>query len=441
MTALAIAPGILPRTAEVSSSHHLLIGGCDLVELAQRFGTPLYVYDEQTIRAHCREYRAAIEAVYPDAVVLYASKALSNLAVLQIVHQEGLGVDVVSGGELFAVLRAGVSPESVYFHGNNKSRDELTMALDHGVGRVVVDGFHELEMLDELATERGQRQPILLRLSPGVEAHTHEFRKTGILDSKFGFPIATSQAEQAVERAARARGLDLLGYHCHIGSQIFELEPYEEATKIVFEFASQMRQRHGVEVREYSPGGGWGVAYTEQDDPWPIGEMISKVGHALQQSSARYGLGSPRMVIEPGRSIVAQAGLALYTVGAIKRIPGVRTYVSVDGGMADNIRPAIYGARYEALAANKADSPRTETVTIAGKYCESGDVLIKDIALPPLESGDILAVPASGAYNLAMASNYNQAPKPAVVLVNDGQARLICRRQTFDELLAGEVLL
>jgi diaminopimelate decarboxylase len=435
---VAMAAGILPLSAEVGSDHHLRLGGCDVVELVRRFGTPLYVYDEGTIRARCREYRQAIESVYPDAQVLYASKAFSAPMILQIVRQEGLGLDVVSGGELYTALEAGFPTELIYFHGNNKSPEELTMALDHAVGRVVVDSFYELELLDRLASERGRRQPILLRLSPGVEAHTHDYRKTGILDSKFGFPISTGQAEQAVERAAQARGLDLLGYHCHIGSQIFELEPYVETTEIAFRFASQMRARYGVAVREYSPGGGWGVAYTDEDDPWPIGEIVSKVGHALQQASSKHDLGSPRMALEPGRSVVAQAGVALYTVGAIKRIPSLRTYVSVDGGMADNIRPAIYGARYEALVANKADAARSETVTIAGKYCESGDLLIKDIALPPLESGDLLALPTSGAYNLAMASNYNQALKPAVVLVNEGQARQMRRRQTFEDLLVGE---
>jgi diaminopimelate decarboxylase len=429
---------ILPLSAEVGVDHHLKLGGCDSVELAHRFGTPLYVYDEDTIRERCREYRSAIQTTYADSLVLYASKAFSGPMVLQIVQQEGLGLDVVSGGELFTALSVGFPSERIYFHGNNKSPDELGMAVESNIGRVVVDSFQELELLDRIVAERGRRQPVLLRLSPGVEAHTHEFRKTGILDSKFGFPIITGQAEEAVRRATSTRNLELLGYHCHIGSQIFELEPYLEATQIAFQFAREMRRKYGVEVREYSPGGGWGVAYTQEDDPWPILEIVSQLGHALQQASAQHDLGSPRMVIEPGRSIVAQAGVALYTVGAIKRIPGVRTYVSVDGGMADNIRPAIYGARYEALVANKVDAASGETVTIAGKYCESGDLLIKDIALPPLAFGDILAVPTCGAYNLAMASNYNQALKPAVILVKDGKTRLMRRRQTFDDLLLGE---
>ena len=435
---VAMAPGILPLTAEVGPNHHLTIGGCDTVDLARRFGTPLYVYDEQTIRTRCREYRAAIEAVYPEALVIYASKAFTSPMLLQIIREEGLGLDVVSGGELYVALSVKFPPESIYFHGNNKSPDELEMALEHGVGRVVVDSFHELTLLDQLAQRHGKRQQILLRLSPGVEAHTHDFRKTGILDSKFGFPISTGQAEDAVRQASQARGLELLGFHCHIGSQIFELEPYVEATEVCFDFASRMQREYGLQLQEYSPGGGWGVAYTAQDDPWPISEIVSKVGHALEQASARHELGSPRMVIEPGRSIVAQAGVALYTIGAIKQIPGLRTYASVDGGMADNIRPAIYGSEYEAIVANRADAARTDRVTIAGKYCESGDILIKDIDLPPLQSGDLLALPTSGAYNLAMSSNYNQALKPAVVLVKDGQAQLMRRRQSYEDLLIGE---
>jgi diaminopimelate decarboxylase len=435
---LSMPPGILPLTAELGPRSRLTIGGCDTVELARSYGTPLYVYDETTIRTRAREYRSAIEAVYPDAQVLYASKAFSSPMLLQIMEQEGLGLDVVSGGELYTAMTVDFPVERIYFHGNNKTPDELQMALDCGVGRIVVDSFYELDLLSDLAAKRGLRQPILLRLSPGVEAHTHDLIKTGILDTKFGFPISTGQAEQAVVQALKAPGLDLFGVHCHIGSQIFDLEPYVETARRAFAFAAEMRRKHGLELREYSPGGGWGVAYTAADDPWPIGEIVSKVGHALQQAAASDDLGAPRMVIEPGRSMVAQAGVALYTIGAIKQIPGLRTYVSVDGGMADNIRPAIYGSKYEAIVANKADADRTETVTIAGKYCESGDLLIKDIALPPLESGDVLALPTSGAYNLAMSSNYNQALKPAVVLVKDGQARLMRRRQTFEDLLLGE---
>jgi diaminopimelate decarboxylase len=438
---VATRASILPLTATVDERGHLQIGGCDAVELAREYGTPLYVYDEQTIRTRCAEYRDALAASYPGSLVIYASKAFTSPMLLQILKEEGLGLDVVSGGELHVAKVAGFPMETVYFHGNNKGADELAMALDLGIGRIVVDSFYEIELLGRLAANRGVRAPILLRLSPGIDAHTHDYRKTGILDSKFGFPISTGQAEEAVRTALETPSLDLLGFHAHVGSQIFELEPYQETIRVVLDFAAEMRDRHDVALREFSPGGGWGIAYTPEDDPEPTRKVGTLVGEMVHSELAKRGLGEPRLFIEPGRSIVGQSGVALYTVGGIKRIPGLRVYASVDGGMADNIRPAIYGARYEALVANRADAPADETVTIAGKYCESGDLLIKDIELPALQSGDILAVPASGAYNLAMASNYNMALKPAVVLVKDGQARLMRRRQTYDELLVGEEML
>ena len=437
LTATAMRASILPLGARVEDDH-LVVGGCDTVELARRFGTPLYVYDETTIRTRCAEYRDGLAAAYPNSLVIYASKAFTSPMLLQILKEEGLGLDVVSGGELYVAQRVGFPMDTVYFHGNNKGPDELRMGLDLHIGRFVIDSFHELELLGRLAAERGVRAPSLLRISPGIDAHTHDYRKTGILDSKFGFPISTGQAEEAVRRALDTPSLELLGVHAHVGSQIFELAPYQETIGVVLDFAAEMRERHGLELREMSPGGGWGIAYTPEDDPRPTREVATTIGETLHAELARRGLGEPRVFVEPGRSIVGQAGLALYTVGGIKRIPGVRVYASVDGGMADNIRPAIYGARYEALVANRAEAPTEELVTIAGKYCESGDLLIKDIALPTLHSGDLLALPASGAYNLAMASNYNMALKPAVVLVKDGQARLMRRRQTYDDLLVGE---
>jgi diaminopimelate decarboxylase len=435
---VATRQSILPLGSSVDQHGHLIIGGCDTVELARTYGTPLYVYDETTLRTRCAEYRDSLASSYPNYLVLYASKAFSSPMLLQIVAQEGLGLDVVSGGELFVAQRAGFPMEHVYFHGNNKGADELAMALDQRIGRFVVDSFHELQLLGKLAAERGARVPCLLRLSPGIDAHTHDYRKTGILDSKFGFPISTGQAEEAVRQALATPSIELLGFHAHVGSQIFELAPYQETIEVVLDFAADMNDRHGVELREFSPGGGWGIAYTPEDDPVSAPVVGTTVGEAIHTQLARRGLGEPRVFVEPGRSIVGQAGVALYTVGGIKRIPGLRVYASVDGGMADNIRPAIYGARYEAIVANRADAPSEETVTIAGKYCESGDLLIKDIELPALQSGDVLALPASGAYNLAMASNYNMALKPAVVLVKDGAARLMRRRQTYDELLLGE---
>jgi diaminopimelate decarboxylase len=435
---VATRASILPLTAAVGPGGHLEIGGCDTVELADRYGTPLYVYDEETIRTRCREYRDALGEAYPNSLVIYASKAFSSPMVLQIVAEEGLGLDVVSGGELYVAQRVGFPMEKVYFHGNNKEADELEMGLELGIGRFVIDSFHELELLGRLARGRAAPAPCLLRLSPGIDAHTHDYRKTGILDSKFGFPISTGQAEEAVRRALATPSLELLGFHAHVGSQIFELAPYEETIGVVLDFAVEMGERHGVPLREFSPGGGWGIAYTPEDDPRPTREVATTVGEAVHAQLARRGLGEPRVFIEPGRSIVGQAGVALYTVGGIKRIPGVRVYASVDGGMADNIRPAIYGARYDAIVADRVEAPPEETVTIAGKYCESGDLLIKDVELPRLQSGDVLALPASGAYNLAMASNYNMALKPTVVLVKDGEARLMRRRQTYEELLVGE---
>jgi diaminopimelate decarboxylase len=436
-----MSAALLPLGATRNAAGHLVIGGCDCTELARDYGTPLYVYDEGTLRARCREYVSGLDAAGVDGLVLFAAKAFGAPMVFQIVVQEGLGLDVVSGGELYAAQRAGVPLERVYFHGNNKSPAELDQALEARVGRVVVDNMYELRLLNDLAVRRGTRQPILLRVGPGVEAHTHDYRKTGILDSKFSLPISPGDAERGVREAQAAPGLELLGLHAHIGSQIFELEPYQETIRIVLSFAAEMQARHGLELREFSPGGGWGIAYTEADDPPAYGEAAAMVGGTVRAETTRLGLPQPRITLEPGRSIVGQAGVALYTVGAIKDIPGIRRYVALDGGMADNIRPALYGSEYRALLANRDDGGPVERVTLAGKYCESGDVLIKDADLPPLRAGDLVALPASGAYNLAMASNYNLAPKPAAVLVADGQARLMRRRQTYDDLLREECLL
>jgi diaminopimelate decarboxylase len=431
----------LPLGAQANAQGRLIIGGCDVVDLIAEFGSPLYVYDEQTIRVRAGQYRDGLGSAVTDSLVIYASKAFSNAAVFQVLAEEGLGLDVVSGGEITLAQHAGFPMERVYFHGNNKLQDELELAASVGIGRFVVDNFYDLSRLDTLGQELGRRLPALIRVSPGVEAHTHEYRKTGTLDSKFGIPISTGQAETAVFQATRARGVELIGLHAHIGSQIFELAPYLETIDIVLEFSGRMQQAYGLELREFSPGGGWGISYTDEDDPMDTTEVAAAVGREVWQGAARYGLPNPRVVIEPGRSIVGQAGVALYTVGAIKDIPGVRRYASVDGGMADNIRPPLYGSIYQPLLANRVDDATNELVTLAGRYCESGDVLVKDALLPRLRSGDLVALPASGAYNLAMSSNYNQALRPAVVLVKDGQARLIRRRETYDDLLRTEVAL
>jgi len=440
--------GLFPPGTRLDEKGRLWLGGCLASSLAQEFGTPLYVFDEATLRARCRAYRQALAQHYPgSSQVAYASKAYLNLALGQLFAQEGLSLDVVSGGELYVARQAGFPAERMHFHGNNKTPTELAAALNEGVGRIVVDNFHELNELERLAIQRRVRVPIWLRLSPGVDVHTHAYRKTGLLDSKFGFPLETGDAERALARAVASPHLELVGLHTHIGSQVFDVEPFAAAVACLVDFAAAMRVRHGFELREFSPGGGWGVPHHEADSPAPVDRYVRAVCQAVVEGCRRRGLALPTLVIEPGRSIVAPAAVALYRVGARKEIPGVRTYISVDGGMADNIRPALYGARYTALAANavlssskgKGHQPAEETVTVAGRFCESGDVIIRDIALPRLDAGDLLAVPMVGAYCLPMASNYNLTPRPAVVLVKEGGATLIQRRETFHDLTARDL--
>ncbi len=438
-----------PVTARTADSGALWLGGCEASALAHEFSTPLYVFDEATLRAGARDYKAALAAHYPGtAQAAYASKAYLCTAIAQLFAEEGLDLDVVSGGELHLALRAGFPAQRIHFHGNNKSRDELAEALAAGIGRIVVDNFHELELLAELTHIPhstfhipDSRFPIWLRLSPGIAAHTHAHIQTGHLDTKFGFPIATGDAERAVARALAAPGLALVGLHCHIGSQIYEPESLADAAAVLIAFAAEMRDRHGFNLAELSPGGGWGVPMTAEDPPAPVEPYVAALSAAVVASCERHDLPLPHLVLEPGRSLVARAGVALYRVGARKEIPGVRTYVSVDGGMADNIRPALYGARYAGLRIADCGlaAEKSEIVTIAGKFCESGDVLIRDIELPRLAAGDLLAVPMAGAYTLAMASNYNLAPRPAAVLVNAGQAQTIQRRETYEDLVARDL--
>lgn len=431
----------LPLTAEANDAGHLVIGGCDVVDLVQEYGSPLYVYDEETIRTRAREYVEGLRSASPDSLVIYASKAFANAALFQLLAEEGLGLDVVSGGEVALAQRSGFPMERVYFHGNNKLPDELELATSVGVGRFVVDNFSELSQLDALGQRLGIRVSALIRVGPGVEAHTHDYRKTGMLDSKFGIPIETGQAETAVFQAMRSKGIRLVGLHAHIGSQIFEMAPYLETINIMLQFAARMRDRYDFSLQEFSPGGGWGISYTDEDDPMPANEVAHTVGGAVWNMAADLGLPHPRVVIEPGRSIVGQSGVALYTVGSIKDVPGIRRYAALDGGMADNIRPALYGAVYQPLLANRVTDDGETTVTLAGRYCESGDILVKDARLPTLHSGDLVALPASGAYNLAMSSNYNLALRPAAVMVKDGQSHLIRRRESYDDLFSTETAL
>jgi len=426
---------IFPRTTQVGNGR-LAIGGCDAQALTREFGSPLYVFDETELRAGCREYLAAFRTRHAETDIAYASKAYLSRYMAAIARDEGIGLDVVSGGELAVALAAGFPAARCHFHGNNKGEDELREAIGAGIGRIIVDNFHELELVDRIAAAVGTRQAIILRLSPGVDAHTHAKTTTGTLDTKFGLPIATGAAEQAVADAQRMKNLELIGLHCHLGSPLFDLAPYDEANAVMLAFAAEMEGRHGLELREYSPGGGFAAQYVREKAAPPVEAYAEAIVSSFKRRCAQQRLALPRLFVEPGRSLVARAGVALYTVGSRKEVEGLRTWVSIDGGMADNIRPAIYDARYEAVVVNRADDEPSETVTIAGKYCESGDVLVKDARVPRTEPGDVIALPASGAYCLAMASNYNMALRPAVVAIREGKPRLVRRRETYADLMA-----
>jgi len=426
---------LFPLAAEVNNQGHLVIGGCDVVDLAEEFGTPLYLFDESTLRHKCREFKDEFCKYHPDTLVIYASKAFLNRALALIFKEEGLGLDVVSGGELSIAHSVDFSLDKVYFHGNNKTPEELNLALDLGVGRIVVDNFYELEILNGLVKERGISQNILLRLTPGVDPHTHQYTTTGTIESKFGFPLATGQAEEAVNQALSASNLNFLGFHFHLGSPVPEIQPYELAIEIVVRFAREMNRKFGFDLSEFDIGGGFAVPYTLDSKVPTIADYARAVTGKLNSLVSELGLSHPRLIMEPGRAIVGQAGVALYKVGVIKEIPGIKKYVCVDGGMSDNIRPALYGAKYEALVANKASEAEREVVTIAGKLCESGDILTNDINLASVHPGDIIAIPVCGAYSIPMASNYNVMPRPAIVMVKESRAHLIRRRETYQDLM------
>jgi diaminopimelate decarboxylase len=426
---------LFPVTYRVNGRGHAEVGGCDLVDLAREHGTPLYVYDEETVRLRCREYSAAMG---DRGDVLYSAKAFSSPGFLRVVASEGLGLDVVSAGELHVALAAGYPTDRLYFLGNNKSADDVAAAWE-ARATLVIDGFHELDLLRRIVPE-GSRMRCEVRVSPGVKPDTHDHISTGQLDSKFGFSIESGAARVAVERALDHDRIELVGLHSHIGSQVFDLRGHVAAMGIMLDLAAELRRDLGFEPSRLGAGGGLGIAHTRDDDPPTPREFVETLLAALELGTARRGLRPPQLVVEPGRSIAGPAGVALYTVGAIKDIPGVRRYVAIDGGMGDNIRPKLYGARYEVVLASDPDGPAAATVTVAGKYCESTDVLVSDVPLPALTTGDVLCVPAAGAYCLAMASNYNGIPRPAVVIVRDGAARLIRRRESLSDLLRSEIV-
>jgi diaminopimelate decarboxylase len=425
---------LFPVTYRVNAAGHMEVGGCDLVDLARKHGTPLYVYDEATVRQRASEYVAAMGS---SGQVLYSAKAFASPRFLRVVAEEGLGLDVVSAGELYLALKSGYAGDRVHFLGNNKSREDLQAAYDSGA-TIVIDGAYEFELLREVVPE-GKRTPVMLRLSPGVKPDTHAHISTGQLDSKFGFSIESGAAYAAIKEAIHHPRLEVVGLHSHLGSQILALGAYEQAMEIMLDLLVKLRDELRFEPRKLGAGGGLGIAYTRSDDPPTPRHFVETVRHALESGCARRQLKVPELVVEPGRSIAGPAGMALYTVGSIKDIPGVRRYVAVDGGMGDNIRPKLYGARYEAYLASGPERATDGKVTIAGKYCESTDILITDIEMPELKSGDVIALPAAGAYCLAMASNYNGMPRPEVLMITDGDAHVMRRRETFDDLVAAEV--
>lgn len=430
----------LHGTMKTNGKGNLEIGGCDAVELAQEFGTPLYVMDEYNIRNNCKDYVQSLKKYYPNSEVIYASKAFSTLAMCKLIEEENMGLDVVSGGELYTALMAHFPIDRIYFHGNNKTVSELEMALDARIGRIVVDNFYELDLLDALAQTRNIQQKILLRVSPGIDAHTHHYIKTGMIDSKFGFVMSNGQAMTGIRKALSMKNIKLTGVHCHIGSQIFELNSFKETAHAMMKFVGEIKAQTGYVAEEVNLGGGLGIYYAEGDTPCRPEELVKTIGTAVAESARALSLSLPKIIIEPGRSIIGESGTTLYTVGSIKNIPGIRKYVAVDGGMADNPRPALYQAQYEAAIANKMNLPAAAMVSIAGNCCESGDMLIWDINLPRPDPGDILAVSSTGAYNYSMASNYNRSRRPAVVFVQNGAAEVVVRRESYADLTKNDMI-
>lgn len=430
----------LHGTSTINNKGHLEIGGVDATALAAEFGTPLYVYDEALMRRRCREFVEAFRASGVKHQVAYASKAFCVKAMCRLIEEEGLALDVVSDGELYTALEAGFPPERIHFHGNNKTPHEIEMALDAGIGCFVVDNFVELHLLNALAKDKGVKTNVLFRVTPGVEAHTHDYISTGQEDSKFGFDLQNGSAFRALQQAKELPQLVLLGLHSHIGSQIFEVEGFRMAAERVALFYARVRDELGLMFPVMNLGGGFGIRYTEEHAPLPVGDYVKAIVNAVKTQFASYGYPMPEIWIEPGRSIVGDAGTTLYTIGTMKDIPGVRKYVAVDGGMTDNPRPALYEAKYEAMLANRAREESEETVSIAGKCCETGDMLIWDLELPEAHVGDILAVSCTGAYNYAMASNYNRIRRPAAVFVKEGRADLVVRRESYADLVDNDVI-
>jgi diaminopimelate decarboxylase len=426
-------------TQQINEHGHLAIGGVDTIELAKHYGTPLFIYDTALIRQRARGFINTFKKLGVKAQVAYASKAFSCVAAYQLASQEDLSLDVVSGGELYTAIKAGFPADRIHFHGNNKSFTELELAFQTGIGCIVVDNFYEITLIKEIAQARKQKINILLRVTPGVEAHTHDFITTGQADSKFGFDLTNGQADKAFEQVVNDEYIQLLGLHCHIGSQIFETEGFRLAAEKVMQKMGTWKEDYQFEATVLNLGGGFGIRYTEDDTPLEPHEYVEDMIKTVQAESAKLKLAMPEIWIEPGRSLVGDAGTSLYTIGSQKTVPGVREYIAVDGGMSDNIRPALYDAKYEAIIANKANEAKSSTYTVAGKLCESGDKLIIDAALQQAQTGDILAMFCTGAYGYSMASNYNRLPRPAVIFVENGEHQLAIKRESYEDIVANDL--
>lgn len=424
----------------VNEKGHLTIAGADVLELKNKYGSPLYIMDEDMIRMYIREYKNALEKYYDgNGMVLYASKAFSCKYIYKLAREEGAGIDVVSGGELYTALKAGFPSEKIYFHGNNKTDSELELAISNSVGYIVADNMYELERINKLASSMNKTQSVLFRIKPGVDAHTHDFVKTGQIDSKFGFALETGEALDAISRIKVYENLKYEGVHCHIGSQIFSVEPFKEAARVMLGFIKEIYDASGMETNQLNLGGGFGIKYTAEDDPIEYSRFIESVSEVVKLEAKKLGVKVPFILMEPGRSLVAPAGITVYEIGAVKEIPNIRTYASVDGGMGDNPRYALYGSKYSAVVANKANIEPCKEYTIAGKCCESGDLLIENIMLPNIEVGDTLAVLATGAYNYSMASNYNRIPRPPVVMLSKGEDKLVVKRESYEDIIKNDL--
>ncbi len=432
---------MLTENLGINEEGHLTIGGVDTISLAKEYGTPLYVMDEDVIRDNCRKFKESIDKYYDgEGLVCYASKVFCCRAMCKIAIEEKIGLDVASEGELYTAISVGFPTDKICLHGNNKSDDELTFALSHGVGHIVVDNLYELERLNKISEKLHKKANIMFRVKPGIDAHTHSFIQTGQIDSKFGLALETGEAFEAVKTAISLENVNLRGLHCHIGSQIFEIEPFELAAKVMLKFIAKIKNELDYEISELDLGGGFGIKYVENDNPPDYESYMQRVSAVVNSECESLGIKRPFIMIEPGRSIAGPAGITLYTAGAVKEIPDIRTYVSVNGGMVDNPRYILYQAEYEALVANKANEEKTEVITLAGRCCESGDLIGENMPIQKVESGDIIAVLATGAYNYSMSSNYNRLPKPAVVMVKGGKTRIAVKRETLEDIIRNDVV-